>query len=257
MSKERKEKILGIIKRAVISLFVIGLFLLALFFLLKSLGLTSLDQQAVQEKIKILGAWGTLGFILLSFLQVTLVPIPAVVTILAGSYLFGVWKSFLLSYIGMFLGSLFAFKLGRVLGRPFVNWVLGDKTIADKYLSRAKGKEVVVLFFMFLLPFFPDDALCSVAGITSIKWRTFIIIQLVTRATSIIGTLFFMSGQIIPFHGWGLIVLGAFSIVCIVAFIYSFKNAEKISLFFNNIFDKIVGVFNKKSHNNGNGGKDE
>ena len=44
---------------------------------------------------------------------------------------------------------------------------------------------------MFLLPMFPDDILCSIAGIMPITYSVFIFMQLITRFTSIGGTLLF------------------------------------------------------------------
>ena len=139
----------------------------------------------------------------------------------------------------MFIGGLLAFVLGRVIGRPFVNWVAGDKETVDYYLEKLKGKEVIVLFFMFLLPVFPDDLLCSVAGIMpTISYPVFIIMQLITRATSIFGTLLFMSGEYIPLYGWGLFIIIPLGIIAIIAFIYSMKNSDKIN-------DKLISTIDK------------
>jgi len=180
------------------------------------------------------------------FLQVTFVPIPGAVTILAGSYLFGPALSFLYSYIGMMLGSIVAYLLGKLIGKPFVNWITGGQEKTDEWIAKMKGKENVLLFFMFLFPFFPDDLLCSIAAVLPIKWYGFFIMQIITRATSIGATLLIMSGEIIPFSGWGLWVLGGIAIVGITAFILSFKYAEKINAFFSSIAQKITDKFKKK-----------
>ncbi len=63
--------------------------------------------------------------------------------------------------------------------------------------------------------------------------------QIITRATSIGATLLFMSGEIIPFHGWGLIVLGIIAVIGIVAFIVCFKKAEQINKCCSDILQKI------------------
>ena len=102
---------------------------------------------------------------------------------------------------------------------------------ADEWLKRLKGRETVFLFFAFLLPVFPDDLLCSVAGILPIRFSTFMIMQVITRFTSIGASLLFMSGEIIPFHGWGLIVLGTVGIICVIAFILGMKYADKLNAF--------------------------
>lgn len=243
--KENKFNYKKMIIKIVISLLIIGLILLGGYLLLKHFNLLDLSQEQLQEIVSSYGALGPIVFIFISFLQVTFVPIPGAVTILCGNYLFGPVLSFIYSYIGMFIGGLLAFVLGRVIGRPFVNWVAGDKETVDYYLEKLKGKEVIVLFFMFLLPVFPDDLLCSVAGIMpTISYPVFIIMQLITRATSIFGTLLFMSGEYIPLYGWGLFIIIPLGIIAIIAFIYSMKNSDKIN---DKLISTIDKIFKKKN----------
>lgn len=234
------------IKRLIISIVIIALLIGIFALIFKALGVFDLSREQLQEKIARAGALGPLIFILLSFLQVTFVPIPSVITILAGNYVFGFALSFVYSLIGILLGSIFAFFLGRKIGRPFVNWIFNDKETVDYYLNNLKGKEIVVLFFMFLLPLFPDDALCSIAGIMPISYPLFIVMQLITRSTSILATLLFMSGEIIPYHGWGLVVLIIIGIASIILFIIAYKNSEKI----NNALLKFSDKFTKKKKQN-------
>lgn len=245
MKKFFKENKLAIIK-GTISLFVIVVLCLSIYFILKKLGITSITQEQIQTFIKSKGAWGPLIFILISFLQVTFIPIPGSITILAGSYLFGPWQSYLYSFIGMMLGSIVAFLLGRLVGKPFIYWVAGDKEKVEKYLKTLHGKENVVLFFMFLFPFFPDDLLCSIAGILPISLIGFIIMQIVTRITSIGATLLLMSGEIIPYSGWGIPVLIIIGILAIIAFVISYKNADKINEKIRDFSNKIFKKNNRK-----------
>lgn len=224
--------------KLVSSIIVIAIFVVLLLVLFKALGIDSLNEEKIQTEISKLGVWAPLAFIFLSFLQVTFVPIPGAVTIIAGNYLFGTWLSFLYSYIGMFLGALLAFFLGRKIGRPFVNWIVGDKETVDYYLKKLKGKETIILFFMFLLPMFPDDILCSIAGIMPITYSVFIFMQLITRFTSIGGTLLFMSGEIIPYRGWGLVLIIFLNILAIIAFIFAMKHSEKINDYLISFVDK-------------------
>jgi len=232
--------------RLALSVLVIALILVGIYFLFKALGITELTREQIQDFISSTGAVAPLVFIGISFLQVTFVPIPGMVTILAGNYLFGIALSFLYSYVGMLIGSIVAWWLGRLIGRPYVNWVAGGSEQADEWLKRLKGREKVFLFFAFLLPLFPDDLLCSVAGILPISFSVFMIMQIITRATSIGASLLFMSGEIIPFHGWGLVVLGVVAVLIILAFILSLKYADKINAYFDNFINKIT----KNKHRN-------
>ncbi len=240
-------------RKIVVRLIIFAIALVAIlgvFYLVAHLlGWTQMTKEEIQDLLASTGATAPLIFIAMSFLQVTLIPIPSNITILVGSYLFGVWKSFLYSYIGIMAGSLFAFFLGKTLGKPFVHWVFGSKEESEKYMQRLKDKETVVLFFMFLLPIFPDDALCALAGILPIGWTKFICMQLITRVTTICGTLFFMSGEIIPYNGWGLAVLLTVAIISLLAFIICYKHADTINKTFDTWINKLTQKLRKETKN--------
>jgi len=242
---ENKANLKKMILKVLLGVLILGALFLIVYLLLDHFGYANMKQEQLQEIIASTGVYGKLVFILVTFLQVTFIPIPSAVTILAGSYLFGFWWSFLLSLIGSFLGSMFAFFLGRVIGRKFVDWVTGSKEETDYYLSKLKGKETVLLFFMFILPAFPDDALCAIAGITNMKTWIFTIMQIVTRPISILGTLLFMSGEIIPLKGWGIVLIIFIAIISIIAFIFAFKNSDKINDYLEKIALKITSKIKK------------
>ncbi len=55
------------------------------------------------------------------------------------------------------------------------------KESIDKYLDSGSRKYSLYLFLLFLAPFFPDDALCFIAGLTGISYKTFILIVIIAR----------------------------------------------------------------------------
>ena len=236
---ESKKTILKII----LSIIVIGLIILVGYLVLDYFGLLSLTREQIQAYIHKTGALAPLAFIFITFLQVTFIPIPSTVTILAGNFLFGFWLSYLYSFIGLILGSVVAFLLGRVIGKPFVQWVAGGKDKLDNWVKRLKGRENVFLFFAFLFPFFPDDFLCTLAGILPIKFSVFMIMQIFTRITSIGGNLLFLSGEVIAYEGVGLVVIIALIILGIASFVLSMIYADKL----NALFDKFVNKIKKKN----------
>lgn len=247
-----KKENLKIIWRLLLSVAVVGSVIGLVYLVMYLLGIHDLTQDELREYIASFGAIAPIVYVVISFLQVTFIPIPSTVTILAGNYVFGPWISFLCSYIGCLLGSIVAFLLGRLIGRPFVNWVAGSAEKVDGWLKKLKGREKILLFFMFLLPFFPDDVLCSVAGVLPISWFGFIIIQVITRITSIACTLIFMSGEIIPYEGWGLVVIILGCLICIVAFFLSIKYSAEINDWFERFVNKHFkrGRVQKNTENN-------
>ena len=82
---------------------------------------------------------------------------------------------------------------------------------------------------MFLFPFFPDDLLCSLSGILPISLIEFLIIQLITRISSIGGIIFLMSGEFIPLNGTGITILNIISILGIFLFTKAYKHSDIIN----------------------------
>lgn len=151
-----------------------------------------------------LGFWGRIVFVGLQFLQVTIIPLPSTILTIAGAIIYGPLQGGLLSFSGIMLGSLLAFWLGKTFGSKLVSFMVGEETCKKwvKFLSRAK----YAFFFMMLLPMFPDDILCLVAGVTDMSWAFFVLTNLITRPVGIFLTSYLGSGEIIPYHGWGLVV---------------------------------------------------
>ena len=188
--------------------------------------------EAVRDYISEFGNMAVFLFILFSFLQVIILPVPGSVTVAAGVALFGPLKCSIFSFIGITLGSIVAFTIGRVVGEKAVRWIVGEETL-KKWLQKLKGKDYLILSIMFLLPLFPDDVLCFVAGLSSMTWTYFIVMIVITRVTSILATSY--SVGLIPLTTWwgimiwliiGALVVAAFWVVC--------KYSDKIDGFIKN-----------------------
>ena len=229
-----------VVYRLIISSLIFLLIIAIAYIILKHFNLTNVSKEQIHNYISSLGIFGPIAYMLIVFLQVTFIPIPGIVVILAGNICFGFLNTFLYCFISMILGSLLSFKLGRLLGRPFVNWLVGDKQTVNNYLNKVHGKEFVVFFYMFLFPLFPDDALCALAGITPLKYSEFLLMQLISRPLTILFTLFFMSGNIIPFNKGGIIILIILVILSIIVFVLAYKNADKITDYFNKLINKFT-----------------
>ena len=119
-------------------------------------------------------------FFLVQLLSVVLAPIPSNLTAAAGGVLFGAWPAFLLTFSAVVTGSLLVFWLARVLGRDFADRLV-SRRLSEKYQSILRAKAPVFLTLAFLFPFFPDDMLCILAGLTSLSFRRFALIVLLAR----------------------------------------------------------------------------
>lgn len=184
---------------------------------------------------------GAILFVILSFLQVTFIPLPSAVVAAAGTLIFGFWKGLLLSLIGQVSGSILAFLLGRKYGVKLVIWIIGEEAY-EKYQNYAKGRDKAVLGFMILFPSFPDDIICLLMGLTNMKTLSFIILMLISRPISIGSTgLFTKYAQIVLSSGMlGVFAISLLCIVGAVLLILSWKYGQQIEIFMLKIMEKLI-----------------
>ena len=138
------------------------------------------DLDRLRTLIRSLGVWGPLLIILLNVVQVVLSPVPGHALNMVSGYLFGPWLGTLYTVAGMLCGSTIILWLVRRLGRPFAERLAGRENLErfDRYLER---RGVLYLFWIFLLPFLPDDAICLVAGLSPLPIYQVLILALVGR----------------------------------------------------------------------------
>ena len=177
-------------------------------------------------------------FVALQFLQVVILPIPAVLSITVGVLLFGPLKAAILSFIGILAGSVVAFFIGRVLGYKVAAWLVGKENL-DKAIRSVKGKDRAVLTFMFWFPFFPDDLLCFVAGLSSMSKRFFLIMITIVRAITIFISCYAYNNSLIPYDTWwGILIWVAFFALTIALTVLIYKKGVKIENYFKQKFAK-------------------
>lgn len=151
------------------------------------------DPVTIREYVEGFGVLSPVVFVLIQAGQVLIAPIPGQVVAVAGGYLFGPWQGAAYSLIGMGVGSTIAFVLSRRYGRPYVNRQVGAARVAqfDTFIEQSG---VAGLFLLFLLPGLPDDVICFVAGITTIRIRVLAVMAVVGRAPGIIVASFIGAG---------------------------------------------------------------
>ena len=166
--------------------------------------LGSLD--AMRTYIARFAPFSHLFYFLIQLLGVVVAPIPSNVTALAGALLFGTWPAFLLTWGAVVAGSVLVFWLARVLGQRFVDRLVNQK-VSDKYLDLIRRKRDVFLFLAFLFPFFPDDLLCILAGLTDIRPLRFLVLVTLTRPWGLLVACA-LGGSAIEIPWWGMALIG-------------------------------------------------
>jgi uncharacterized membrane protein YdjX (TVP38/TMEM64 family) len=166
------------------------------------------DREAIVGSIEQLGIWGPVVLFLLLVLQVFLAIIPGHALMLAGSYSFGFWPSFLITAASTVLGSQIAFMIGRRWGRSIVNG-MADGEVIQRWDKLAKGQGAMFFFFSFVLPIFPSDLMTYVAGLGTISAKRFLVANISGRIV-VAGfiTLIGAQGFQMPAIFWAAAVLG-------------------------------------------------
>lgn len=130
--------------------------------------------ERLRQLVEQAGVFGPLVFITVQFLQILIAPIPGQVVGVASGALFGIWLGTLYSLIGSVLGMFAVIGISRKLGRPFVERFV-DRNTLEKFDYLVSNNGAMVFFLIMLLPVFPDDLICYIAGLSKVKVRTLVL----------------------------------------------------------------------------------
>ena len=189
------------------------------------------DQEAVSTYLQSFGAFGPVVLFCLLIAQVFIAVIPGHALMVTAGYVYGM-LGLVVVITSTILGSEIAFFIARRYGRGLIYKLASQKTI-DKWDKAARNQGILFYFFSFLLPIFPNDLMCYVAGLATISPKRFFVANVLGRTcTAVIVTMIGMYGLNPP--AWFLVSL-AIAVIGLFAgwTIYRKKNIltnEKTSL---------------------------
>ena len=187
--------------------------------------------ESLQAYIGRFAPYSHLVFFLLQLTSVILAPIPSNLTAAAGGLLVGTLPAFLLTAAAVVLGSVIVFQLSRTLGRPFADRFLGQGFF-NKYGEVIRKKRDLFLFLAFLFPFFPDDLLCILAGLTQISFRRFLLLILLARPWGLLAACA-LGGSALHLSPLAMALLG---IAGVILFLLALKYSDRLEQY---IIDKL------------------
>lgn len=150
------------------------------------------DKNIMVNYIKNLGIIAPIIFIILQIIQVIIPIIPGSISSLAGVLAFGPIQGFIYNYIGLVIGSCIVYYLAKNYGVSLIRKIFKENTI-NKYLGYINSNFKKIFFICITLPWFPDDLLCYIAGISNISFKSFIFIILIGRPISLLFTSLFIT----------------------------------------------------------------
>lgn len=186
MTKKTGKKLFKLLIFIIVYVAIGGLFLLIA-------KLTGFNYDFIKSLIDKYRTYAWLVFLGLEFvgsIVFLLVPGTTLTFIAIGLGFFSPLETFVLVSVGTILISTLYYLLGRYFSKFFAKIFLEPET-RDKYMTLFKHKATVFYPIVILFPFFPDDELTMVAGMSKMNFWYFLIVTLVCRSIGIAGLTYF------------------------------------------------------------------
>jgi uncharacterized membrane protein YdjX (TVP38/TMEM64 family) len=151
------------------------------------------NREQLVAAVQSFGPFAPLLYILLQVTQTVVAPIPGQIVGSVGGFIFGPW-GILWTTIGTLIGCWLVFLLARRFGRPLLEKIFKKSVVAKfDFILEAKSASLI-LFAIFLLPGFPDDVVCYLAGLTKLSIKRLMLLVTLGRLPTIILTNYIGAG---------------------------------------------------------------
>lgn len=166
-----------LITRGIIEITLTIVFILALFYL-TPLHTIFQNEASLKAEVASFGVWGPLGIIIFKIIEVIVWFIPGAIPTAVSGYFFGPYYGTLLVLAGETLGAIVLFLAARSFGKRIVFKYI-DRQHHEKFdkFFRKKGIYAFALFKM--VPVLPKDVLTIVAGLSRMRLKQFIILNII------------------------------------------------------------------------------
>jgi uncharacterized membrane protein YdjX (TVP38/TMEM64 family) len=138
------------------------------------------DHVFLHERLRALGWLAPVAFVLLQALQVVVSPIPGEATGFLGGYLFGVTRGFAYSTVGLALGTMAAFAIGRWLGAAVVRRYASNRVV-ERFGFVLKAEGAMLALVIYLIPGFPKDIVSYLFGMSPMPAAVFLLVSTLGR----------------------------------------------------------------------------
>lgn len=222
----KRKKILKTIGKFALLILVLGIIALGTYFILRACGFTTKEdfiklRDNVGENIWF---WGII--VLLQVVQVVFIPISNQIITVPVALLFNneLWKVFLASWLGIVIGTIILYFIGRFGGKKLLNWLLSDKEQADRCVNWLKKGKAFYLVGMFI-GFIPDDILTTLAGTSKYNFWYVLVVSIVSRGVCC--ALSVWGFGYLTHYWWGWLILGVGLSLILLLTIFLIKREKK------------------------------
>jgi len=215
-----------IILKTLLLVAIIAVIAVSTYLILRACGFTTVeDFQRLRDQLGD-SIWFWAIIVLLQIIQVVFIPISNSLISAPIAVIFSneLWKVFLASWIGICIGTIILYFIGKYAGGKLLKFVLGDPEKAEKLKGfMLQGKAFFVIGDV--IPVIPNDVLTVLAGMSGYSFLFTFIVTLITRAICIATTVWLFG--YITTYPWLIAVLVALIVFMIFAGIYVTKRQIK------------------------------
>ena len=130
------------------------------------------DPARVKAEVLSCGVWGPTMFVMLYAVGPSFL-VPGAVMTIAGGLAFGSLWGAVYSILGADIGAVVAFGAGRLLGKGFVERIIGERF--EKLLARIARNGFHIILYLRIVPVIPYNALNLLAGASPIEFRDYFV----------------------------------------------------------------------------------
>ncbi len=225
----------NVLKFSILLILIIGI-PLYLYFFQRDFFHSLRSMKDAKEFLLAQGNSAIIAYLAIQILQVIISIIPGNILQMAAGYIFGFRIGFLTSVIGVTLGSMITFYLGRFLGQDAMKMMFGELRFA-KFMEKCNSKRgFIVLFILNLIPGGPKDLLCYVAGVSNMRFGVFVTVVMSARIPALCASILF--GKFVDGKNYIAVTVIVVAVTISMLLIY-FKRAE-LDRRLNYLYEKYV-----------------
>ena len=230
-----KKKIFTVTKAIILAIIIIGV---PLYFLVFRRDIIS-EMNTLDDVIAYLksfdGIHGVGIYLMVQVFQIVISVLPGQVFQIAAGIVFGILPGLLYSILGILLGTTAVYYIAKWLGADAMNDILSNER-APKILGMLNSeKAYIAIFVCYLIPGFPKDLMAYLAGLSSVKFRAFLILSTTARIPALLMSLVFgdMMGSS---NKTGMAVIAA---VVAVILVIGFVERKKLKIYIDKLYEKL------------------
>jgi uncharacterized membrane protein YdjX (TVP38/TMEM64 family) len=171
---------------------------------------------------KTVASWGwaaPMVFVAIQALQVIISPFPGEITGPVGGALFGTTWGLIYSSIGLTIGTLVCFVLGRKWGEPLVRpWLSERNWNRLRFIVEAEG--AIICFILYVIPGFPKDIVSYLFGISPIPFWLFAVVSTAGRLPGTWISSYFGAHVGDQQYVWALVFIAFVAAICLPIYYY-------------------------------------